>query len=89
MKITLTPLRVPSIVDPDGDIFLFLDTPFHVDAMLAINKFAGGEVVKINGRGMGVNLKIIDKDLWSDNVSLYVDEIPGTDKFELLLPETT
>lgn len=56
----------------ETDFYLLGSHPDHVGPMYAINKHAGGEVVKLNGTGIGVNLKIVDHDLWSDKVSEFV-----------------
>lgn len=67
-----TEFRFTLLWTSETDFYLLGSLPDHVMPMLAINRFAGGEVVKLNGTGIGVNLKITDFELWSDKIAEHV-----------------
>lgn len=80
-------LRVPSERDPEGDFFLLGSLPDHISPMIAINTYAGGEVVRLNGNGFGVNLKIVNKDLWSEKIAPLTDAGETANTGVITIPE--
>lgn len=56
----------------ETDFYLLGNLPDHVGPCFAINKYAGAEVVRLNGTGIGVNLKILDFDAWSNKIAQHV-----------------
>jgi hypothetical protein len=65
--------------DCDGRFHLLGRSPDHVTMMHKVNSWVGSPVLELCGSGIGVNLKVIDDDAWSDYVSAHVDD-DQTDK---------
>lgn len=62
----------------DSRLHLLGVSPDHYTPMIAINRYAQSKVVEICGSGIGVNLVIIDDDIWSEKISMHVsDPIEG------------
>jgi hypothetical protein len=78
-------IKVPSPTDPEGDLHLFNLDP--VGLMEAVNGHVGSTVLEPCGSGLGLNLKLVDKDAWSDYISAHVDDDQGVNgEFTLTMP---
>jgi hypothetical protein len=68
----------------NGDFHMLGKFPGYAEL---INNFVGKPVIEVCGHGIGVNLKLIDKEAWSEYISQHVAGPDENMHCVLTLPE--
>lgn len=65
-------LKTHSATDPEGQLNLIGNNPMEL--IEAVNKLCEAKVLEPCGEGLGLNAKLVDKNLWSMYISAHVSE---------------